>query len=322
MHTYLRNRPAWVQLVIFAGLTGGIFVVSYIVGVGLVARLNHLNMTAIASLTPDDLARPEMAGVFKGLLIVQFFGLFFLPPLVFSYLADPHPLHFVGLKTPHKGYFLILGLVTMIAAYFMVEWMAVLNEDVVKQFLSKSLRASIEKGEAEANSMLENILTMKGPKDLLFSIFLVGLLPAIGEELFFRGVLQRLFIQIFKSAWPGIIFTAALFSAFHGQFMGFLPRMILGIVLGSLYWYSGSIYTSIIGHFVYNTLNVLLIYFKIAEMDTKNATNWMISLVGLISLAVVVFLISYLRRKSPTTYAGVYPALHEYDIFDDPDKSA
>jgi membrane protease YdiL (CAAX protease family) len=311
-----------VQLVIFAGLTGGIFVVSYIVGVGIVAQLNHLSISSIASLTPDDLSRPEMAGLFKGLLIVQFFGLFFLPPLVFSYLADPQPLNFVGLKPPHKRYFLFLGLITMIAAYFMVEWMAALNEQVVTQMLSKSMRASIEKGEAEANSMLENILTMKNPKDLLYSVFLVGVLPAVGEELFFRGVLQRLFIQIFKSAWPGIIFTAALFSAFHGQFMGFLPRMILGIVLGTLYWYSGSIFTSMIGHFVYNTMNVLLIYFKISELDSKNPTNWNVTFIGLISLAVVVFLINFLRKKSPTSYADVYPPLREDNIFDDPDKTA
>jgi uncharacterized protein len=321
MHTYLRNRPAWVQLIIFGGLTGGILVVSYLVGASIVAQINHMSVTQIGSMSVEDFARPELAGIVKELMVVQFFGLFFLPPLVFSYLADPRPMRFVGVTQPHKNYFLLLGLITMVAAYFMVEWLAALNEQVVMHLLSKSLRAAVEKGENEANSLLENILTMKNPADLLLSIVLVGALPAIGEELFFRGVLQRLFIQIFKSTWPGIIFTAALFSAFHGQFMGFLPRMILGIVLGSLYWYSGSIFTSMLGHFVYNTMNILLIYFKVSEVDSKNATNWMITLIGLISLAVVVFLINFLKKKSTTTYAGVFAAPDEGDIFDDPDKT-
>ena len=92
---------------------------------------------------------------------------------------------------------------------------------------------------------------MKGPKDLLIMIFLVGMLPAIGEELFFRGILQKLFIQIFKKAWPGIIFTAFLFSAIHMQFMGFFPRMALGIILGALYWYSGSLYAIHAGPFCF-----------------------------------------------------------------------
>ncbi len=319
MHTYLKNKPVWVQLIIFGGLTGGLLFVSSFIGAGIVAKLNHMTLAQIGSLSPDDYARPELAGVIKGLLIVQF-GIFFLPSMVFAYLADPKPLDYTGLKMPEKKSFLLLALLTMIAAYFMVEWLAVLNEDIVMRLLSNSAREWVVKGEAEANSTLQNILTMKTPGDLLFSIFLVGVLPAIGEELFFRGILQKLFIQIFKSAWPGIIFTAALFSAFHGQFMGFLPRMILGIVLGSLYWYSGSIYTSMLGHFIFNSMNVLLIYFKFEGMDSKNSTGWAISLIGLASLAVVVLLLRYLRNHSTTRYETEFPATNPYSLFDDPDQ--
>jgi membrane protease YdiL (CAAX protease family) len=103
---------------------------------------------------------------------------------------------------------------------------------------------------------------MKNSKDLLVSIVLVGLLAAIGEELFFRGILQRIMIQIFRSPWLGIFVTAAIFSAIHGQFLGFIPRMILGIILGLLYWYSGSLLPAIAGHFVFNSLQILLVYYK------------------------------------------------------------
>ena len=73
----------------------------------------------IASMGPQDFARPELAGVIRGLLIVQFFGIFFLPSLVFAYLADPHPLALCrNAEHPRKIHFCCLAVVTMIAGLF------------------------------------------------------------------------------------------------------------------------------------------------------------------------------------------------------------
>jgi CAAX protease family protein len=306
MHTYLRNKPAWLQLIIFVGLTVGILFLAFTIGFGIVAHFNHLTVMQVASMSPADFARPELAGVIKGLLVVQFFGIFLLPPLVFSYLADPHPLTYAGLRPPQRNSFVLIAFIIMLAGYFTVEFLGMINEYIV-HLLPKTTQKWIENGETDANGTLENILTMRGPRDLVVTIFLVGALPAIGEELFFRGVLQKLFIQIFKKAWPGIIFTGFLFSAFHMQFMGFLPRMALGIILGALYWYSGSIFTSMLGHFVFNTINILLIYFKVADLDSKTSTNMAFSLFGLGSLVVVAFLINYMRKKSTTSYSEEFP---------------
>ncbi len=306
------------QLLIFGGLTLGIFVLASVVGSGIVARINHIDLRKLTTMGTADLGSPEMAGVVKGLLVVQFFGLFLLPPLVFAYLADPHPLDFAGLKAPQKKSFLLLGMVVMAAAYFTVEFLGILNEAAV-HLLPKGTQDWINRGETEANNMLESVLTVKSPVDLLKTIILVAALPAIGEELFFRGILQRFFIQIFKSPWSGIIFTGFLFSAFHMQFMGLLPRMALGIILGCLYWYSGSLYTSILGHFIYNTINVLLIYFKVADLDTKPGSVMLFSLVGLISMALVIFLLNGLRKKSTTRYQTVFSPVDDNGLFEHPD---
>jgi membrane protease YdiL (CAAX protease family) len=275
----------------------------------------------IASMSPADYARPEFAGVVKGLLVVQDVGIFFLPPLIFAYLADPRPLAYAGIKAPQKYSFFIIAVITMIAGYFTVEFLGIVNESIIN-FLPKTTQKWVASGEESANGILENILSIKTSSGLLMAIFFVGALPAIGEELFFRGILQKLFIQIFKSAWPGIIFTAFLFSAFHMQFMGFLPRMALGIILGALYWYSGSLLTSMLGHFLFNTINILLIYFKFADLNSKSPSGMTFSLIGVASLAIVVFLLNYMRKKSATTYAGEYPPNPEITIFDDPDQPA
>lgn len=320
MNTYLRNRPAWIQLIIFGGLTGGImFVISWL-GISLVAHANGLSSMQVMSMHPEDYAKPELAGVMRGLLIVQFFGIFLLPSLIFAYLSDPHPLAYAGLKAPDRKSFYLWGILIIIAAFFMVEWLAVINQELVSHLLGKSARQWVEKGETETDNVLKNILQMKNTGDLLKSLFLVGVLAAVGEELFFRGILQRIFIHAFKSPWIGIFVTAAVFSAFHGQFMGFIPRMILGIILGALYWYSGSIIPAMAGHFIYNSTQLVLVYFKVADMDSKSAPDAATWIVGISSLAVVIFLLYYLRKKSVTTYEGMYPVLREETPFDEEEK--
>jgi membrane protease YdiL (CAAX protease family) len=307
------------QLLIFGGLTVGILFLAFTLGISIVARINHMSVMQIASMSPADYARPELAGVIKGLLIVQDIGIFLLPPLVYAYLADPRPLAYMGIKSPQKNSFFLVALIIMIAGYFTVEFLGMVNQSIVT-LLPKTTQKWVESGEENANGMLENILSIKGPASLMMAIFMVGALPAIGEELFFRGILQKLFIQIFKSAWPGIIFTGFLFSAFHMQFLGFLPRMALGIILGALYWYSGSILTSMLGHFIFNTINILLIYLKLADLDSKSGAGMVFSLIGLVCLILVVFLLNYLRKKSTTTYIKEFPPIRENTIFDEPDQ--
>jgi hypothetical protein len=101
--------------------------------------------------------------------------------------------------------------------------------------------------------------------------------------------------------------------------MGLLPRMALGIILGCLYWYSGSLYTSILGHFTYNTINVLLIYFKIADLDSKPGSAMVFSLIGLISVALVVFLLNIMRKRSTSRYTEAFSGVDENSPFDPPD---
>jgi uncharacterized protein len=317
MHTYLRNKPVWVQLITFGILTVGILLLVGFLGLSLVAHANHLSVTQIGNMGPADYARPELSGVLKGVLIVNFL-IFFLPSMIYAYLADPRPLSYLGLKSPQKKSFLLLTIITIIVAYFTVSFLGTLDEAIVR-LLPKETQKWVENGENNANGMLDNILTMKSPADMIMPVFLVGILAAVGEEVFFRGILQKFFIQMFKSAWPGIIFTGFLFSAIHMQFMGFLPRMVLGIVLGSIYWFSGSLYLSILGHFIFNFITLLLMYFKVADLDTKNSSSAVFIFLGILSLVIVVYLLNFFRKKSTTTYAAEFPPLSDTAFFDEPE---
>jgi uncharacterized protein len=318
MHTYLRNKPVWIQLIIFGVLTVGIFLLMGTLGFSLVAYFNHVPLTQIAALGPKDYARPEFSGVLKGVLIVQFL-IFFLPSMIFAYLADPRPLKYIGFKAPQKKSFLPLTIIMIVVAYFTVSFLSSMDEAIVR-LLPKATQKWVENGENDVNGMLDNILTMKSPADLITPLLLVGVLAAVGEEVFFRGILQKFLIQIFKSPWPGIIFTGFIFSAIHWQFMGFIPRMALGIVLGSLYWYTGSLYLSILGHFIFNSIGLFLMYFKVADLDTKNSNSAPFILLGVISIAIVVFLVNYLRKRSMTSYAAEFPSPIEDGFPEDSDQ--
>lgn len=315
MNLNLKEKPAWMQLLIFGGITFALAFIASLIGLGIIASVNHLSLLQLSTLNQDDFAKPQNAGIVRGLLIVQFFGIFLLPSLVFAYLADPKPLEFAGLKKPDRVSFIFLGTLIILCSYLMVEWLGVLNEKFVQNFLGKTAQQWIQKGESDVSSTLQNILTMNNTRDLITSIFLVGVLAAIGEELFFRGIVQRIFIQVFKSPWIGIIVTAAIFSAAHGQFLGFIPRMILGIILGALYWYSGSLLPAIVGHFVFNSLQILLVYYKVTDVNQQNSSSSsdkFLPVVGITAMIVVIVLLNYLRKRSITTYARVYQTTPEW----------
>jgi membrane protease YdiL (CAAX protease family) len=307
MRTYVKNKPAWLQLIIFGAITFWIALIGSLLGFFLVAYINHINISKIFSISELDFSKPENAPIAKGMLVVQFFALFLLPSLVFASIADPKPLQFAGLKKPDKMRYILLGVLIILCSYLMVEWLGILNEQLVQALLGKKAQHWIEKGENDVGGTLLNILTMKNPADLIKSIVLVGVLAAVGEELFFRGILQRIFIQIFKKPWIGIVFTAAIFSAIHGQFLGFIPRMILGIILGYLYWYSGSLLPAMLGHFVFNSFQVILLYNKMVNINqTSSVSDKLLPMMGIVATLIVIALLYYMRKHSITTYSRVY----------------
>jgi uncharacterized protein len=307
MHINLKSKAAWLQLLVFGGLTIAISAVVMTVGLQVVLYANHMNPSVMANFKTEDYGRPEYAGFAKGMVVVNFFGFFLLPSLIFAWLADHSPLTFAGLRKPARSKFIFLGILVILFSYLSVEWLALVNQELVDHLLPKSARLWIAKGESDIGGAEQNILNMRSTADLLVSVFLMGLLAAVGEELFFRGILQRIFILMFKSPAWGILVTAAIFSAMHGQFLGFIPRMLLGIVLGLLYWYSGSLYPAIIGHFVFNSLQILLVYFKVIDAEQATAVPSRLLLIsGILSCIAVWALLRYLRNQSTTTYAGVY----------------
>ena len=119
--------------------------------------------------------------------------------------------------------------------------------------------------EEQAIKVTQAFLEMETLSDLIFNLFLIALLPAIGEEMLFRGVIQQRLKNIIGSPHISILITSFLFSLIHMQFFGFIPRFLLGALLGYLFYYSRNLWMPVIAHFMNNAIYVFLMYPFIAE---------------------------------------------------------
>jgi uncharacterized protein len=139
----------------------------------------------------------------------------------------------------------------------------------------------------------------------------LALLPAIGEELIFRGLILKVVARWRNNIHAGIWVSAIVFSAMHMQFYGFVPRMLLGALLGYIMIWSGSIFTSMLAHFLNNALAILLNFYinndKISEkIDTigTNPGEWIYVLISFAFFTVLMYLM--IKQSKWKSIQGVY----------------
>ena len=300
MTNYLKYRPAWMQLLIFGSLIMGFYAVALFIVFPLTAKIYGLPVMDFLTL---DTNTPQGVSALKVRQVISTISLFLLPSALFAYLSDSNPFKYIGFKKPVPPSFFLVAILVILVAFPMVAWLIEVNQHMHLPGSMQQVEKLMRELEAKENEMVKDLLAMKSITDLMIILTIVAVLPAIAEELFFRGVLQRLFIQLFKRPWTGIIVVAIIFSAMHGQFLGFFPRFVLGVVLGALYWYSGSLWPGIVAHFIYNASQVILLYKspQLLEKDPDFSAPLIV-----FSTVAVIALIWRMHRISQTTYAEVY----------------
>lgn len=188
------------------------------------------------------------------------FGLFFIPPIGFALLVGFRPFKEIGfMRISHFG-ILLAGLAIMYAAlpliHFLSEWNAQLSlPDSLSGFEDWML-----KKEEEAALLSERFLAVDSISALGINLFMIAVLPAVGEEMVFRGVLQPLFIRMSKNVHVGIFIAALVFGVMHLQFYGLMPRIMLGLFLGYFFYFSGSLWVPILMHLLNNGTAVIVYY--------------------------------------------------------------
>ena len=167
----------------------------------------------------------------------------------------------------------------------------------------ESLEALMQQMEEMAGDLTERMLQVDTLGGLLFNLVVIALIPAIGEELTFRSVIQQWLVKVVKNPHVGIVLASAVFSFIHFQFYGFFPRMFLGMILGYLFYYSGSVWVSILMHFINNGSAVLIAYLEhkgVIETSAEEfgaTDNVYLILASLLLTIGMVWLAWYLSKK-------------------------
>jgi len=196
---------------------------------------------------------------------------------------------------------LTLTLTAMVVFFFMmpnsalIEW----NANVVLPDFLKNLETWARQREDYAEELTTFLTTFASTGEFLLAFIVVAVLPAIGEELVFRGMLQPQLQSATRNAHVAIWISAFLFSSLHMQFFGFVPRLVLGALFGYLYSWSGNLIVPIVAHFINNGFSLLMLYLhqlgKIdVDIESTKAVPWPAVLSGTILTLV---LLAYLKMR-------------------------
>ena len=229
----------------------------------------------------------------KWLQLFQTVGTFLLPPICCAWIwdADHKPFRLLQMDRGADWKLFLLAIGIMICAAPAINLLADWNSKVELPECLDPIEQRMKAYEQQAAQLTERFLQADNVWQLLLNIGLMALLPALAEELSFRGTLQ----QILGNKQIAIWATAIVFSAIHMQFYGFVPRMLMGAMFGYLFVWSGTLWIPIVMHFTNNGLAVIAYYIFGSEnsyADTIGAgATWWLGVLSLIltSLGLLIF---------------------------------
>jgi uncharacterized protein len=207
-----------------------------------------------------DYKNPAAIPVLKFIQTFSTIGTFIIPSFVLAYLFSLYPLSYLSLSKRVNAASVLGVVVALLAALPLINYLGELNAHLSLPSFLSGVEKWMRESEDKAAELTKYFLDMNSTSDVLFNLVMIGLLPAIGEELLFRGIIQRIFSEWLKNIHVAVWISAILFSALHIQFYGFFPRMMLGVLLGYLLVWSGSLWLPIIAHFVNNSAAIVLTY--------------------------------------------------------------
>jgi uncharacterized protein len=241
--------------------------------------------------------------VFKVLQVFVSAGSFLLPAFIFPLLIQSRRKRIYTFRNLPEFKTLLVFILLLLCAYpFLEQLMDWASRLKFPEYMG-SLENWIREQEEKIAGITMLFLKSSGVSDLVLNLFVIALVPAFVEEVFFRGLLQNLMIRWLKKIHVSIILTALLFSAIHLQFLGFLPRALIGMILGYAYFWSKSIWLPIIIHFLNNASAVFLVYLsenKLIEYKINENMNspYGVTIAALaVSAALFLYLAHYYSRK-------------------------
>lgn len=277
-------HPLWKIFVLVALLVGGTLLAT--LGITVVALVQGLDLAEfMGSAMSGEADLPS--SLLRAMLWLQAIAGFLLPSLVFIYLFHRQNWRTaLGLGNAPALRIAFFSVVALFAAFPLVQLAYELNTMI-------PLPGWMTEMEANTAEIMQDILRMESVSGYLITLLLVAVLPGIGEELVFRGILQNQLAEWFRNPVVAVWVAAIIFSGFHMQFEGFLPRLVLGALLGYLYLWTRNLWVPIVVHAFNNGLQVSVLYFSGIDLSDMEQEPAMPSSIWLVLLSAVVFFLCY-----------------------------
>jgi membrane protease YdiL (CAAX protease family) len=305
MQYEMDNRPGisfMASFFILLGLLGVGLLVGSLVAGGIMMAMTGTSFFGLEKAMSD----PANVQALRVVQLVSTFFIFFIPAWLTSFIIHKRPFAFMGYNWRISWKQLVLAILIMLAALPLVSVLADLNKLIP---LPASVAKFFKDLDTAYADQVKMMATIKGFGDYLWALVVIAFAPAIFEETFFRGGMQNLLSRATTRFWMPIIVTSVIFSVIHFSWDGFISRILLGVVLGLLYAWSGSIWTNIIAHGVHNGLIVTQLYWltmhgKSLEAAENESFPWWAALFATILLVLLLVLYKrisddVLRRKTP-----------------------
>lgn len=230
---------------------------------------------------------------------------FLIPALIINRLFSQNNRSYISSDhSPALWYYLLIPVLVFSVMPLMniiIEW----NESIVLPDILADVEAKMKEMEDSSQQMINLMLSGTSSFIISVNIILVAVLPALGEEFLFRGVIQKHLKELLRNYHIAIFISAFLFSAVHFQFYGFIPRLLLGMVFGYLAYFSGSVWPAVFAHFFNNLMAILVTYLSdtneiIAETDsfgTKSSDIYFIIMGVILTGLIFWIMVKYKRRE-------------------------
>ncbi|MCC9165267.1 CPBP family intramembrane glutamic endopeptidase [Pontibacter harenae] len=316
------THPVWVLLLLLAFMLGGYFVATFIFAllVEPVFGIGFMDMTGVMLDPATHPQGPDAMLMFQG--VVQFISFVIAPLYLIKGMGHKIGPHLSWKVAPMLGLVLLSGLLIILIMpvnSVIIDWNVNFDFPDFMRGFEQWTRAK-EEELAELTKLIANFGT---ETRLFLGLLVIAVIPAIGEELVFRGVVQRQLYRWVDNQHVAIWLAAIVFSAIHVQFFGFVPRVILGALFGYLYFWSGRIIVPMVAHFVNNGFTVFLLYLQQTgridvDVESTEPMPWYSVLVSLVLSAAVIYYLYQRFSALPVRQESIDDA--EPDRGDDQDK--
>lgn len=241
-------------------IIGGLFL-SQFLAIACLLPFHQWDISTLIEKINQPLGHPEMKMQMLFIQGISAFCAFILAPIAFIRWKEDEVTHFLSpnnLQVNLLGFTFLLVIISMPFTSMVVEW----NESLkLPPDLSAWEKWAREK-EDYLKEVTEMLTALNNPQELFWGLLVIAFIPALGEELVFRGYLQNKLKQLSNNYHIAIWLSAFLFSTIHFQFYGFFPRMLLGALFGYIYAFSGQFLLPVAAHFTNNGLMLIMIYLK------------------------------------------------------------